>query len=130
MNSSTTTISSIAEELTQVFGEQDFTVQQTIDNIPTFWVPASKIVEIARHFKNHPHNPYRMLHDITAIDERMRKHREGQPDSDFTVVYHLFSLESHSYVRLKVPAAVRVLDTVPASKGRRYPPDVRSRARP
>ncbi len=29
----------------------------------------------------------RMLYDLTAIDERGRTHRDGQPPSDFTVVY-------------------------------------------
>src|SRR5205807_1451311 len=46
---------------------------------------------------------YRMLYDLTAIDERMRKHRDGQPASDFTVVYTLLSLTSSEYVRVKVP---------------------------
>ncbi len=102
MNNSTLTIPSIIEDLKQVLKEQELTVQETIDKIPTLWVPAAKIVEIARYFKNLPQNPFRMLHDITAIDERTRKHREGQPPSDFTVVYHFYSLESHSYVRIKV----------------------------
>ena len=44
-----------------------------------------------------------MLYDLTAIDERARKHREGQPDSDFTVVYHLLSFGRNEYVRVKVP---------------------------
>ena len=43
-----------------------------------------------------------MLCDLTAIDERERRHREGQPPSDFTVVYHLLSLERNADVRLKV----------------------------
>ena len=37
-----------------------------------------------------------MLYDLTAIDERTRTHREGQPASDFTVVYHLLSLERNA----------------------------------
>ena len=45
-----------------------------------------------------------MLYDLTAIDERMRTHREGQPASDFTVVYHLLSFERNEDVRLKVAA--------------------------
>ena len=44
-----------------------------------------------------------MLYDLTAIDERARKYREGQPDSDFTVVYHLLSFDRNEYVRVKVP---------------------------
>ncbi|NOU47561.1 MAG: NADH-quinone oxidoreductase subunit C/D, partial [Bacteroidales bacterium] len=31
-----------------------------------------------------------------------RKYREGQPDSDFTLVYHLFSFERIQYLRIKV----------------------------
>ena len=46
--------------------------------------------------------PYRMLYDLTAIDERMRVHRDGQPASDFTVVYHLLSFDRNEYVRIKV----------------------------
>ena len=44
-----------------------------------------------------------MLYDLTAIDERMRVHREGQPASDFTVVYHLLSFDRNEYIRIKVP---------------------------
>jgi len=43
-----------------------------------------------------------MLYDLTAIDERGRKHREDQPPSDFSVVYNLYSFERNSYLRLKV----------------------------
>jgi len=44
-----------------------------------------------------------MLYDLTAIDERTRIHREGQPPSDFTVVYHLLSVERNEDIRVKVP---------------------------
>ncbi len=44
-----------------------------------------------------------MLYDLTAIDERTRKNRTGQPTSDFTVVYQLFSFERNEYIRIKVP---------------------------
>lgn len=102
MDNRTATIPSLVEELNLVFIDSKITIQETRDGIPTFWVPSARIPEIARHFKNHAAHPYKMLHDITAIDERLRKHREGQPESDFTVVYFLFSLESNSYIRLKV----------------------------
>ena len=46
-----------------------------------------------------------MLYDLSAIDERMRVHREGQPASDFTVVYHLLSFERNEYMRIKVALA-------------------------
>lgn len=37
-----------------------------------------------------------MLFDLTVIDERLRQHREGQPPSDFTIVYHLLSFERNA----------------------------------
>ena len=45
---------------------------------------------------------FQMLFDITAIDERTRVNRQGQPASDFTVSYHLMSFTSNCDVRLKV----------------------------
>lgn len=42
-----------------------------------------------------------MLYDLTAIDERTRKNRHQQPQSDFTVVYHLLSFDRNEYVRIK-----------------------------
>jgi NADH-quinone oxidoreductase subunit C/D len=80
----------------------DLTVQTTCDEIPTFWAPKEKIYQILSFLKNGIAQPYRMLYDLTAIDERERVHREGQPASDFSVVYHLLSFERNSDIRLKV----------------------------
>ena len=43
-----------------------------------------------------------MLYDLTAIDERVRRHRDGQPPGDFTVVYHLLSIGRNEDIRVKV----------------------------
>ena len=47
----------------------------------------------------------RLMHryDLTAIDERVRVNRRGEPASDFTLVYHLFSFERNEYIRIKTP---------------------------
>ncbi len=45
-----------------------------------------------------------MLYDLTAIDERLRQNRAGQPQADFTVVYHLMSFERNADIRVKVRA--------------------------
>ncbi len=43
-----------------------------------------------------------MLYDLTAIDERTRcLIVKNQPESDFTVVYHLLSFERNEYLRIK-----------------------------
>ncbi|MEJ2055931.1 MAG: NADH-quinone oxidoreductase subunit C/D, partial [Calditrichaceae bacterium] len=91
----------ILDELKIKFGEAAISPQDTHDNIPTYWAPADKIPEILSHLKNDINQPFKMLYDLTAIDERARKHRDGQPDSDFTVVYHLLSFDRNADVRIK-----------------------------
>lgn len=81
----------------------DATPQETMDGIPTFWVSRDRVRDLLRYLKHDIQEPYRMLYDLTAIDERMRTHRNGQPPSDFTVVYHLLSFDRNAYIRIKVP---------------------------
>src|SRR5580704_9951723 len=76
--------------------------QPVCDAVPTFWVSKTDIHEAIRSLHSGIPEPYRMFYDVTAIDERSRTHRDGQPPSDFTVVYHLYSIERNEYVRLKV----------------------------
>ena len=78
------------------------TPQAVRDGIPTFWVSKYDIHDVVRALRFSIPAPYKMLYDLTAIDERSRTHRDGQPPSDFTVVYHLYSFERNEYVRLKV----------------------------
>jgi len=75
--------------------------QETLDRIPTFWVDRDRAPALLRFLKEGVQRPYKMLYDLSAIDERMRMHRQGQPPSDFTVVYHLFSFDRNEYVRVK-----------------------------
>src|SRR5271156_916429 len=78
------------------------TPQVVRDEIPTFWLPKNNIHEAIRSLRSGIPAPYKMLYDLTAIDERSRTHRDHQPPSDFTVVYHLYSFARNEYVRLKV----------------------------
>jgi NADH-quinone oxidoreductase subunit C/D len=91
----------IIEELKNRFGEGAFTVQETADRMPTFWVPQEKTGEVLRWLKEGVDRPYKMLYDLTAIDERVREKRAGQPESDFTVVYHLLSFDRNEDIRIK-----------------------------
>src|SRR5262245_10782954 len=92
----------IAQHLKQHFGEGVLAEQPTADGIPTLWVGPGRLHEVLRYLKNGIPQPYRMLYDLTAIDERSRQNRNGQPDSDFTVVYHLSSFERNADVRIKL----------------------------
>ena len=72
-------------------------VQDTKDDFPTLWVKPDHIVEVLRFLKTDVDGPYKMLYDLTAIDEQARIHRPGQPESHFTVVYQLLSFERNAF---------------------------------
>jgi NADH-quinone oxidoreductase subunit C/D len=111
----------IVQELREEFGDAILAEQPTKDEIPTLWVSRDRAHEVLGHLKTQAPEPYRMLYDLTAIDERVRGHREGQPTSDFTVVYHLLSFDRNSDVRLKVglkgdpPSIPTITDIWPAA---------------
>jgi NADH-quinone oxidoreductase subunit C/D len=94
----------IAQEINDRLGSA-VTPQVTVDRIPTFWVSKDRAPALLRFLKDGIDQPYKMLYDLSAIDERMRVHREGQPPSDFTVVYHLLSFGRNEYLRIKVALA-------------------------
>ncbi len=95
----------IAQELQSRFPDATLREQKTRDGIPTLWAPKDRVREMLAFLKSEVERPYRMLYDLTAIDERLRQRREGQPPGDFTVVYHLLSFERNSDARLKVALA-------------------------
>ena len=95
-------VPTITQELQARFGESVVTPQVTADGMPTVWVAAGRVREVLRFLKGEVEWPYRMLYDLTAIDERVRRHREGQPAGDFSVVYELLSFERNEDVRVKV----------------------------
>ena len=98
------TVPTIADDITDRFGPAAV-AQETHTDIPTFWVAKDRISALLRFLKEEVEQPYKMLYDLSAIDERMRTHRDGQPASDFTVVYHLLSFDRNEYLRIKVALA-------------------------
>jgi NADH-quinone oxidoreductase subunit C/D len=76
--------------------------QVTKDDFQTLWINAGNIVEVLLFLKMGVDHPYKMLYDLTAIDEQARIHRDAQPDSCFTIVYQLFSFERNAFLRVKV----------------------------
>ncbi len=77
--------------------------QATADGILTLWIDRENLKDLLKFLKNGISRPFRMLYDLTAIDERRRKITKGQPESDFTIVYHLTSFERNEDIRIKVP---------------------------
>ncbi len=97
------TDSDILDELKRKFPDTEFFEQKTRDEFPTLWISKEKIVYVLQFLKSEVPKPYRMLYDLTAIDERTRAKRKDMPDSDFTVVYHLLSFDRNDDIRIKVP---------------------------
>jgi len=111
----------IVHELQHRFGPAIISSQQTRDDLPTLWIAKDQLRDVLRYLKQGVFQPYRMLYDLTAIDERVRAHRQGQPESDFTLVYHLLSFERNADIRIKValtgdyPVMPTVTDIWPAA---------------
>jgi NADH-quinone oxidoreductase subunit C/D len=108
-------------ELQTKFSEVTLTPQATQDGILTLWVGREQAHDVLRYLKSEASRPYRMLYDLTAIDERVRHNREAQPPGDFTVVYHLLSYQRNEDVRIKVslegdsPSLPTITDLWPAA---------------
>lgn len=92
----------IARELTGRFDSLPFTLQATADFIPTLWVDKDNLRSILSFLKLEARPRYALLFDLTAMDERVRTHRQGLPESAFTVIYHLLSFDRNEDVRIKV----------------------------
>jgi NADH-quinone oxidoreductase subunit C/D len=94
----------VISELESKFGDKFIIYKQlTKDGTPTIWIEANYLILVLRYLKTEITLPYRMLYDLTGIDERTRTKNNSQPKSSFTVVYHLTSLERNEDIRIKVP---------------------------
>ncbi len=89
------------EQLRSKFGESNFTEQVTRDEILTLWLPLDKLRDVLTFLKREIPQPYLLLYDLTAIDERTRTLHNGYPSRNFTLVYHLYSFNRNSFIRLK-----------------------------
>ena len=113
--------SDILQEIQEKFGASIIATQSTCDRIPTLWVSRDRARDILRHLKTAADGPYRMLYDLTAVDERVRANRPDKPETDFTIVYHLLSYDRNEDIRIKValtgdyPSMPTVTDIWPAA---------------
>src|SRR6476469_7405373 len=91
----------ILQQLLVRFGEDVCRQQKTKDDMLTLWVPAQKIIPVIQYLKSID-QPFNFLYDLCGVDERDRARKEKLPAKDFTIVYHLFSVDRNSFIRLKV----------------------------
>ena len=95
--------SDITSEIFEKFGNEIFFVQKTNTDLPVIWVQQDFLVQVLTFLKT-TKKPYSMLYDLHATDERLRVHKRNLPKQtiDFSVFYHLISIERNSDVLLKV----------------------------
>ncbi|SES91714.1 NADH-quinone oxidoreductase subunit C/D [Thorsellia anophelis] len=91
----------IIADLLQQFGQETFCLQPTRTGMPVVWVKPERIIDVMT-FLRKVSKPYTMLFDLHGVDERLRTHRHGLPDAEFTVFYHLISVERNTDIMLKV----------------------------
>ena len=101
----------VLSELKTRFGDQIISsIQPTNDETLTIWIVQIHLLKVLNYLKTEIILPFRMLYHLTAIDERTRKYRNNQPESDFTVVYHLTSFERNEDLRIKVALSLNDLN--------------------
>lgn len=94
--------SGLVDELTAQFGASIFIQQHTVDEVTTLWVLKEHIKTVLYYLKHNIPEPFELLYDLCAIDERSQAKKNGSPSSDFTLVYHLLSFKRNCFIRLKV----------------------------
>ncbi len=91
----------VIDHLGVLFGAE-ISATQTVDGIPTVWVPRQLLLQVLKVLKTDPACAYEMLFDLSAIDERSRRNGGDPNADDFTVFYHLVSFSRNTDVRIKV----------------------------
>ncbi len=94
-----------AEQILERF-EGRVSVDPDSVDMPGFIATVADLPGLLKYLKKGTRVKYARLEDITAIDERARRVR---PKHDFTLVYHLLSLQVPGYVRIKVPLTGEIL---------------------
>ncbi|MDC1255992.1 NADH-quinone oxidoreductase subunit C/D [bacterium] len=76
-------------------------IENIVDDIDSFWVDKSQLSQLMQILRHDLAQPFSMCFDITAIDETRRQHKSSLV-KDFTVSYHLRSLDRNQDIRIKV----------------------------
>lgn len=93
----------IVKEINFYFKQNKFFFQFSKTDFPIIWIPKGMLLEVVNFVKTILSNPYNILFDLHAIDERVRVFKNMLPTSDFTVFYHFISIERNNDLMLKVP---------------------------
>jgi NADH-quinone oxidoreductase subunit C/D len=93
----------IIENLKDRFSQHIIYDEITTDGLSNIWVGREHLSSILKYLKGEIDRPYSMLYDLTAVDEHLRNNRNGQPSRDYSLIYHLLSIERNEDIRIRVP---------------------------
>ncbi|WP_280539709.1 NADH-quinone oxidoreductase subunit C/D [Chromohalobacter sp. 11-W] len=99
----------VVQALFARFGNHVFVEQATYTGMPVLWIDREHLLEVLGFLRDMP-EPFEMLFDLNAIDERLRSHRADLPPADFTVFYQLMSVSRNRDIMLKVALSERDLE--------------------
>lgn len=91
------------------FSPDAFTIQSTRTGMLVIWIKREQLLAVIEFLKKQP-KPYVMLFDLHGVDERQRVYRQGLPEADFSVFYHLISIERNRDIILKVALSEKDLN--------------------
>ncbi|CAL4042325.1 NADH-quinone oxidoreductase subunit C/D [Buchnera aphidicola (Tetraneura ulmi)] len=92
----------VIKEINSYFKGNKFFFQFSKTGFPIVWIPREMLLEVVNFLKIILYNPYNILFDLHAIDERVRVFKNVLPISDFTVFYHFISISRNNDLMLKV----------------------------
>lgn len=91
----------IINKLQHAFGINTCDIQTTYTDALVIWIKQEQILDILVFLKNIL-QPYVILYDLHGIDERFRIHRNHLPTADFSIFYHLLSIDRNYDILIKV----------------------------
>lgn len=91
----------IIKEIYNFFSLKDIFIQITKIDFPIIWVKKKKLIKLIKFLKSLS-KPYIMLFDLHGVDERLRLNKNEIPKTDFSVFYHLISIERKQNIIIKV----------------------------
>ncbi|WP_343191906.1 NADH-quinone oxidoreductase subunit C/D [Buchnera aphidicola] len=90
------------KKLIKTFNKNILHIQRTKIECDVIWINKNVLIDVLIFLKNIK-KPYIFLYDLHGIDERTRIHKMKLPKSDFSVFYHLISIERNKDILIKVP---------------------------
>ncbi|TLU64187.1 NADH-quinone oxidoreductase subunit C/D [Thalassotalea litorea] len=92
----------LRDEIAHINADLGLQEQQVQDQIETYWLEKSQLLCLMQLLKQQIPNGFDMCFDLFAVDERVRENKLTSQCGDFTLVYHLRSMQRNQDIRIKV----------------------------